>query len=151
MNYRKQKYSACQLIAAINARIFFGGGDISESLFESLVDIVRCRYGGALQVRKAYNILGLEIEDGPIRVTWIERNLPVELTIHSPHYGFHSVLVEKISYTAGLASVPVFHLINNDPDDKVTWVDLHNMIPKWEHNQRCRSFKPKWSRGDSNP
>ena len=36
MIYRKQKYSSCQLIAAINALIFLGKPDISDELFEEL-------------------------------------------------------------------------------------------------------------------
>lgn len=53
--YRKQKkYSSCQLITAINARIFLGKNDISDELFEELVDLVKCRHGGAIEIKKAY-------------------------------------------------------------------------------------------------
>jgi len=79
MKYRKQsKYSSCQLIAAINALIFLGKPDISDELFEELVDLTKCRHGGAICIEKAYPILGLTHEDNPhLDPLWVLENLPV--------------------------------------------------------------------------
>ena len=79
MKYRKQsKYSSCQLIAAINALIFLGKPDISDELFEELVDLTKCRHGGAICIEKAYPVLGLTHEDNPhLDPLWVLENLPV--------------------------------------------------------------------------
>ena len=139
--YRKQKYSACQLIAAINARIFLGEGDVSDAVFEQLVDLAKCRNGAALNVEATYKFLGLKSTNGPLNVSWIEKHLPVGITIHSPHYGFHNVLVERVTYTKVMACVPIFHLVNHEPDNKVTWMEMVRMLPQWDHQQDCRSFE----------
>ena len=94
--YRKQKYSSCSLIAAINAKIYLGGDDVDDSVFESLVDLTKCRYGGAIFVEKSYPILGVSFKDGPLEtleLEWVRENLPVQIGHCDPKFGFHSALV----------------------------------------------------------
>lgn len=142
MKYREQKYSSCQLITAINARIWLGGGDIDDNLFEYLVDLTKCRYGGAISIEEAYPILNLAYEDGPPNnVSWIQRHLPVDLLIRDPILGLHSVLVEKVSFE-GKITQPIFHLVNykGNPKETLTWMELNKIIPIYANLRRCRSF-----------
>ena len=139
--FRKQKYAACQLITAINARIYLGGKDVSDEQFETLVDLVKCRYGGAIEIKKSYPILGLEYEDGLCRLPWIEANLPIDLTVHSPRFGFHSVLVTEVFYyNNGYLDIPCLRLLNSD-EETLEWHCLYGRIPTWGHQRRCRSFR----------
>ena len=98
--FRKQtKYSSCQLIAAINARIILGGQDVTEVEYEALVDLVKCRHGAAIETHKAWEYLGLKVENGPVEtmdLEWVRTHLPVEIGIYDPKYGFHSVLVVEV-------------------------------------------------------
>lgn len=137
MKYRKQKYFSCQLIAAINARIFLGKEDIDDDLFEILVDYTKCRNGGALHVKKAYPILELYYKDGPLNPSWIKKNLPIQLAIRDPKLGCHDVLVDK-------ASDDELRLVNfSGPNDVITWKHLSTILPAWDQHRICRSFRLK--------
>jgi hypothetical protein len=148
MKYRKQsKYPSCQLIAAINARIFLGKNDISDELFEELVDLVKCRHGGAICIKEAYPILGLTYEDNPkFDPLWIMENLPVNLTIHDPEMGFHSILVDKVKYECKFKdslTCPRYRVINYT-GAMSTWLahlELTELLPIWEHQFRSRTFR----------
>lgn len=59
MKYRKQKYSDCQLVAAINSRIYLGLPDITDKEYEHLVDITGGRYGACISIDKSLKYLGL--------------------------------------------------------------------------------------------
>lgn len=134
--YRTQKYCCCRLIAAINARIFLGGGDIEEELFEELADLVCCRVGAAIQVHRAYPKLGLLYEDGPLELDWIKEHLPVELCYYDSRFGFHAVLVTEVlsDYTL---------MIVNGSRDTIFWHSFLKFRPPKtnKHFQTCRSFK----------
>ncbi len=131
--YRKQKYAACQLISAINARIFFGGDDISDELFEELVDLVCARNGSAIGVQKAYPVLGLEYTDGTMDYDWIKENLPVAISFYSIKWGFHSALVHE-------AKNDTLYVINNGPHNSLYWPALE--YPPFDYQQRARTFHP---------
>lgn len=97
--YRKQSYSCCQLIAAINARIFLGGDDVDEEKYEKLVSLAKCRHGAALNMKEVWPLLGLEVVNGPVDtldLDWVRNNLPVEIGYHDPEKGFHSALVIEV-------------------------------------------------------
>ena len=137
MKYRTQKYPSCQLIAAINARIFLGKEDIDDDLFELLVDYTKCRNGSAICVKKAYPILELFYEDGPLNPDWIKDNLPVVLAIRDPKLGGHAVLVVE-------ASDDELRLVNfSEPEDVIGWIQLSTMLPTWDRHRTCRSFQLK--------
>jgi hypothetical protein len=153
MKYRKQKYSSCQLIAAINARIHLGGGDISDAEFERLVDVVKCRHGGAICIEEAYRPLGLEVIDGPLPhygypwlkadecYDWIKENLPVELSVHSPKFGYHAILVVDTFVKHDFVfRYPSVRTINSD-EGEITWSSLRKRFPRFPYQQRCRSFR----------
>jgi len=135
LRYRTQKYCCCRLVAAINARIFLGGGDIEEELFEELADLVCCKSGSAIQVYKAYPQLGIVHEDGPLELDRIKKHLPVEVSYYDPDFGHHSVLVVSVLYGFNMKIINGF-------SETLSWDwFLQNRPPKTnKHFQTCRSF-----------
>lgn len=134
MNYRKQKYAACKLISAINARIYLGRDDVTEDEFERLVDIAKCRYGAAINIFECYPILGLSYTDGPLKdmpLEWVKNHLPVEIGYNDPKFGFHSALIVGVEDDEVLAI--------NASWDKMKWYDIY-FYPH-EYNRTLRSFK----------
>lgn len=94
-------YPCCQLLTAINARVFLTGeppiARYPSPEFEALIDIVMCRVGSALRADKAHRILKLSTELGPHHPEWISRRVlferrPVEVSVFSPRWGLHSCL-----------------------------------------------------------
>src|ERR1700738_4680186 len=132
--YRQQStYSSCALDVAINARIFLGGSDVSEEEYESLVDLVRCRYGAALQLHLAYPLLGLIAEDGPVNppsLDWASGRLPVEIGYHDPVKGLHSALVVGVEGGV-VALVGAFR-------DRLEWGEVEWPPP---HVAKLRAFR----------
>ena len=61
--HNSQKYSDCQLISAINAHYYWYGKRIDQDSeeYESLVDLVSARHGGAISIEKAHKKLGLKV------------------------------------------------------------------------------------------
>lgn len=135
--YVEQNGSCCQLISAINARMYLLKKDCLESeivqFIQKLKKIVKCQHGPAIDIEKSYPILKLDFEDGPIDLIWIKNNLPVELALHDPKKGFHSGLVINVN-------LDELELVNCSVSI-ITWEEILNWIPTHIHNQRCRSFK----------
>jgi len=136
MNYRKQKYSACQLISAINARIYLGENDVADDEFERLVDIAKCRYGSAINIIECHPILGLYSINGPLKnmpLEWVKNHLPVEIGYSDPKFGFHSALI------IGAEGDEVLGI--NASWDKIKWADIY-FYPH-DYNRTLRSFELK--------
>lgn len=132
--YRQQQYCCCQLIAAINARIYLGSGDISEEEFDKLANLVCCKNGSAIMVNAAYPQLGLDYETGPVdplSIEWIKDHLPVQITYYDPKHGFHAALI------VGVDGDEV--VLVNAAWDKIKLSDIE--LCKWTYNRMCRSFK----------
>ena len=100
--YHDQNNTAgdCQLVTALNAYYYFTGRKVfpDSDEYEELVDLVGCRHGSAVCIKKAHELLGLEIvqswtknEAEAILVGRGELSLPSELNIWHHNYGFHSV------------------------------------------------------------
>ena len=134
MKFRKQgKYASCQLVAAINAGIFLGMTDVSDELFEELVDLTLCRHGSCICVEAAYSVLGLEYVDMDKRrnkLKWIGEHLPVEIGYIDKKRGFHSALVVKVEDD-------VLYLINSS-QEMMKWDSIEFM--RHTHNQKYRGF-----------
>jgi len=139
--FRKQKYFACQLIAAINARIFLGGEDVSDEVFEELVDLTCGRVGACINVEKAYPILGIEYTDGPVDIEWITNNVPVQLTVLDPKNGRHAILITKVDH-GGLEYGSIFDIVNG-AEKQLESLELSKRLPSWDNNRLCRTFKLK--------
>ena len=132
MAWRRQRYSDCALVAAVNARIALGLGDVPDDVYERLVDLTRGRYGACLAVESAYPLLGLAREDGPSEFAWLAQHLPAALTIRDPRLGLHAVLVIATRDDR-------LTLVNYSAGDEARWDDL--VLPP-THLRRCRSFRP---------
>lgn len=105
-NQKDIPYACCQLLTAINARIFLGASidfipskienDSNAKMFELFVDLTRCRHGACIDIYKAWYYLRLNVYEGYLALDWIEEQLhkgmPVGLSCFSPDYGYHSVL-----------------------------------------------------------
>ncbi len=133
IKYRKQKYPSCQLISAINARIFLGLPDITNKLFEELVDLVLCRYGGAINIKKSYPFLGIKDKVGRYNYKWISKNLPIEIGYYDKKLGFHSSLIVS-------AKKKIFTLINS-PIRRISFNELRKRLPLARHNWVIKGFK----------
>lgn len=101
-SYRKylgQKYFCCQLISALNARIFFGLDvpELDSERFETLVDLSYCRNGAAINIAAAWK----ELEISAFRFSphmeriksMLSLGFPVELSVFRKWSGFHSILL----------------------------------------------------------
>ena len=133
IKYRKQKYSCCQLIAAINARIFLGGGNINDNKFEKLVELTGCKSGACIRIKEIYPNLKLDYIDMDKRLNklkWIKNNLPVEISYFDEKRGFHSALIVKVKDD-------ILHLVNSSKKTR-KWKSIK--FPKYTYNQRFRSF-----------
>jgi len=149
--FRKQtKYSSCQLISAINARIWLGGEDVSEEEYEYLVDLVKCRNGAAFksEIGKAHQYLGLKTEDGPIDtldLEWVRTHLPVEIGYPDPQKGFHSALVVEVTGDEVI--------LENASWPQKKWVDIE-FYPHL-YNRKLRSFRrddhASWNKNADGP
>lgn len=132
-NYRKQKYACCKLIAAINARIWLGGHDVSDSEFEELAELAICKNGPALNMSDALVRLGLVAIHGPVdpvSLEWIKGHLPVAIGYCDPQYGFHEALIIAVDEMN-------VSLVN------AAWESQHwNNIEFYPHsyNRRCISY-----------
>jgi len=121
MRFRKQKYSACSLIAAINSRIVLGGDDVSENTFEMLVDAAGGRYGGAIRINHIATFLGLIRLPIKFDYKTVKRNLPVALSVHDKKWGLHSILLYGYEDRR-------FLVHNCSHFKKATWKDLDRIF-----------------------
>lgn len=121
-------YPSCQLLTALNARsLLTGQTEVvpNSKEFETLVDLVHCRYGAALRIDKAYYYLRLAVQKGPNNNRWvyyrIQEGRPVELSIWTPDFGYHSVLVIDITKDG---SAIVINFKEGERISLVNWQDL---------------------------
>ena len=140
----EQLYSECQLVTALNAYIFYGGEPIKigSPEYERLVDFCGTRYGSAISIENnVYKYLGLnKLEFCPFSCSALKAilnlGIPVELSIHSKHYGFHSVLV--ISHNGDTVS-------DKDSSFEVLNASKHGRWIKWTVLSKLTTDKmQKW-------
>ena len=94
----KNKYSECQLITALNAYYCLTGKQYCKQdsqEYEDLVDLVCARNGAAIQIKKVWDILGIETIWGGISLSDLgsEIRLPIEFSVWAKGWGFHSTLI----------------------------------------------------------
>ena len=119
---QKENCTCCQLIAAINAYVYFTGelpfqpfdenGEYSDE-FNQWAETVRCQHGSALRMSPFYKDVGLEIETKEQLVsvadiaTMVTRNKPVEVGVHGlEDFPYHAVLI------IGFTSDGKFEILN---------------------------------------
>lgn len=123
MNFlNSQKYSDCQLVSAINAaKQVHGDFELPDFIYEQLVDISKCRYGGALRINEAIKFIGLRARKfhniSLKNIKKIKEKHPVSLGIFTKEHGLHSVFIEKIEGS----KLKVWNWKNHD------WVDFYSI------------------------
>ena len=122
------EYPSCQLLTAINARAFLTGSiDVwpGTSEFETLVDLTCCRHGSALRINKANYYLRLATQMGPNDNRWvyyrIQEGRPVELSVFTEDFGYHSVLVIG---TTREGMLDIVNIKKGEMVSKVHWNEL---------------------------
>lgn len=90
-----QKYSECQLVSVLNARMCLTGEYLSpdSKLYEDLVDVTGARYGAAISICYALSLFNMGLKGGPATYRWIEKNLPVEVSVSHEKVGLHCVCI----------------------------------------------------------
>lgn len=124
-----QKYSECQLVAVINAATFLGEPRVEQNSeeYERLVDLVGARNGSALGIRSAVTYLRLIQNDiTPVTLETVRMNIlrgnPVQVAIHHPAVGFHSILLTR----GNSSGAHVSNLFQNE--DRLTWPHLRGFM-----------------------
>lgn len=114
----------CQLVTAINAHYYLTGKlycKQNSDEYENLVDLCRCRYGSAIHIEKVHRKLG-------ITVVWQGNTmydimkimssrripLPMEWSVWSNEFGFHSTLIVNEIMQCGIVQVTGFDKVTND-------------------------------------
>lgn len=129
-----QKYSECQVVSAINASIYFGketAAIVETGTYEKLVDLAKARYGSALEMGEVLKSLGLT-RNGITRdkrniLLALAENKPVGVTIWSPEYGFHNVLI--VNYEKEIDCVTALNLSKHtNADCLINWAKFQRMF-----------------------
>ena len=92
--HRNNKTSGdCSLVSAANAYYYLTGKTVDKELYEELIDDCGCRHGSCINMKKAFNVLGLRIDqsykyfiNGSIDI------LPLEINVWHKFFGYHSIL-----------------------------------------------------------
>lgn len=126
-----QKYWDCQLITSINAYRYLTGKRIDQNTeeYERLVDLTKCRYGGALEIEKADEYFNLKTFYVPATLAEIKFYLdighPLGMSLFS-QCGYHEVLI--VGYTN--KKIQVLNLPETDKCGNITWKKLSKMKRK---------------------
>lgn len=95
--HHKNKYCECSLITALNAKYYLTGEYIDQNSneYEKLVDLCMAREGSAIDIKKVWDELDIEVKQTYLTsLDWnnILPPLPLEIFVWHKAYGFHSVL-----------------------------------------------------------
>jgi len=113
-------------------------GDISDSLFEELSDLVMCKNGSAINVKKAYDKLEVVLENynqGIPPFAWFEAYLPVAVSYFDDKYGYHSALVVDTFGKHSKKGNYGLKLVGAN-QEKMLWGDFCHKLP-WHEHQLC--------------
>lgn len=149
-----QKYSECQLVAAINAAIYLSELPVlSHSVeYERLVDLVSARHGGAINIELAHKYLRIIPEEIDITLENVKKYLntsitnignPIEVGLQHKNIGLHSVLIIDYRRDPG-SKVRILNLVEyTDSDWWITWRKFKTYLPKSniKLDPKCRVFK----------
>jgi hypothetical protein len=128
--------SRCQLISAINARVFWGGDKIEPDSeeFERLTDVAGCRLGAALPdgMRAVHDSLDLYEIEGEPTFEWVRNHLPVEMSVWHVEYGYHSILI------VGVKGDRIY--FTNYFDGSMYWHNFEDHIAKFRCTPRCKQL-----------
>lgn len=128
----KQRYEECRLVSLWNAARYFGieVPEFGSKQYEDACEKACCIVGACIDISEEEERLGLRRVRGKRSLHWIRRNLPVELGIHHPRKGFHSVLVVEVKRGRVL--------LTNYASNRVFWLrwnTVNRMIPGRPNNK----------------
>lgn len=137
----------CQLISAINARLFWRLPVPSKTgpYIRELIRRYSCRYGSVLNRWAMLGDLDMESNDlpGNLDLRKLYRNeplmTPLEVSINHPEFGFHSVLI------VGFHGKHDYRVTGMSKTERVTTVDdadFENMRPKDHGHRKFFSLRP---------
>ena len=133
MRYQnKQRHSECQLVSLWNAARYFDikTPEFGSRQYEDACEKACCITGACIDIREEEKRLRLQRVQGEQSLHWVRHNLPVELGIHHPKKGFHSVLIVKVKQDRVLLA--------NYARDRVFWLrwnTVNQMIPGPPNNK----------------
>lgn len=136
---KKQKYSECQLVTALNAWSYLTGRMLRQDSkrYEALVDLCGARHGAAISIDKIHRRLGIEPYNEGVSVHFGCR-LPAEMSVWHKAYGYHSVLAVEWEPRTRSYRIPNFQWATNQ-DGWIYAEDLNHFVMK------SRMPKDKWS------
>ena len=96
--YNNQKYCDCQLIALVNASVYFNKLKLKPNtkLYNYIAREAGCIYGACIDLTKAEKYINAKYVKGKLNLSWIKNHLPVKLNLFC-FRGFHSVLCIKVT------------------------------------------------------
>lgn len=95
MKYQNvQFWSECQLVSTWNAGRYYGKKVPEPGIWEYALIVIESGgiYGSCTSIKKELRRLRLKFVEGRKSLSWIKKNLPVELGLFTKHRGYHSVL-----------------------------------------------------------
>ena len=138
--WRKNKHCCCQLVTAINARIYLGMENISDNSFEKLSELVSCKNGAAIGVQRTYKSLGLDFKtfkNGIPGFAWFVENLPIGVIYKDYKYGLHSALIIDVKKQDQLKTL---EFVGADRQ-YMSWGEFCDRLPWHNHQLKFVSFK----------
>jgi len=98
MKYQNnQLWCECRLVSLWNAYRFFRKNPpiIGTKEYKSICENSYCMSGSCINIEKERKRLGITFVSGKCNLSWIRKNLPVQIALFTKHRGLHSVLVVK--------------------------------------------------------
>jgi hypothetical protein len=91
--HRNKSDGDCQLVSAANAYYYLTGKIIDDKLYESLIDECGCRCGACINIKKAYDRIGLYVKNSyNYFVSGNMKVLPLEINVWHKFFGYHSII-----------------------------------------------------------
>lgn len=129
-----QLYSECQLVALLNAWVFWGVSipEPGSKQYEILVDCVRARYGSATSIEEAFLTLKIKPRRLPLRKDLVEKlfgqGVPVAVPVWYPETGFHICLIVNVCRIDGKINIQVANRRHKITAAKVgTWISWQTL------------------------
>jgi len=123
--------SSCVLISLLNAALYhkMDAPRPGTPEFEELTDLIGSRYGAALEPDKAMEKLGLTAGLVDFHPDNFTEKLPVELSVSTEEWGFHSVLAIAVEWRGDDgACVLIANLKKEEPLSWIPFSDLGNLL-----------------------
>ena len=125
-----QDGSACALISLLNAAIYHDlpAPRPGTDEYEELIDLVGARHGGATQPKLALEPLGLTSSTIDLHPYNLADGLPVDFSVHTSEWGFHSVLVVAVNWLDDGCYLDVVNLKSQELVSSVNFKEFGSIL-----------------------